>query len=395
MNIYSIYSPPRYTVTCLQYEDFFRNIGQKFIVGGDFNAKHPWWGSRLTNPKGRELYKCILKHHYSSLSTGSPTYWPSDLAKTPDLLDFIIYNGIPRSFLDILDSADLSSDHSPLIATLSIALHTVANLVKVVTHKTDLQYFGYWIDQNLNLNTSIKSGSELEDTVETFTKLIHEAAYLSTPKKFENNGNNVRISAEIRELISEKRRLRRLYQSTRSSLDKTNFNRASQYLKKRLREYKNELVKNFLKNLDIARNDEYSLWKATRYLKRPTKRNVPIKDDNGDWCRYDSSKANTFKTHLEKTFNPFELNNTADRQQIENFLDIACQMDLPIKHITPEEVKSTVNKLNNTKSPGYDNIDVKVVKFLPRKGIIFLTTIFNSILRLNISHHNGNMRKLL
>lgn len=383
INIFSIYFPPRHTVDCKDYENFFKNIGPKFIVGGDFNAKHPWWGSRVQNPKGKALYECIIKNNYSPLTTGSPTYWPSDPAKRPDLLDFIVYNGIPRSFLDISNCDDLSSDHSPIIATFSTVLHTIAKKVKIVTAKTDMQSFKYWIEQNLNLNIPLKTGNELEDAVESFTNLIHEAGLLSTPQQCQSNGVNVRISAEIRELIMNKRRLRKIYQSTRSPIDKTNFNRAAQYLKKRLKEYKNDSVKKFLRQLDVTRNDDHSLWKATKYLKRPPKRNIPVKDVNGDWCKSDQSKANAFKEYLEDAFNPFSLNTQSDRDEILNFLDIPCQMDLPIKHITPSEVQSEVNKLNNAKSPGYDKIDSKVIKALPKKGIIFLTTIFNSILRLN------------
>lgn len=37
---------------------------------------------------------------------------------------------------------------------------------------------------------------------------------------------------------------------------------------------------------------------------------------------------------------------------------------------------------NKTKSPGYNNIDALVAKSLPKKGVIFLTLIFNAILRL-------------
>ena len=40
-------------------------------------------------------------------------------------------------------------------------------------------------------------------------------------------------------------------------------------------------------------------------------------------------------------------------------------MDRPIKHINPTEVKYAVDKLNNTKSPGYDNIDSKVLTSFP------------------------------
>ena len=55
----ALYSPPRHAIKHEQYEEFFNTLGPRFIVGGDFNAKHPYWGCRTFNPKGRELFKCI------------------------------------------------------------------------------------------------------------------------------------------------------------------------------------------------------------------------------------------------------------------------------------------------------------------------------------------------
>jgi len=36
-----------------------KNLGPKFLIGGDFNAKHTWWGSRIVNPKVSALLKCV------------------------------------------------------------------------------------------------------------------------------------------------------------------------------------------------------------------------------------------------------------------------------------------------------------------------------------------------
>lgn len=58
-------------------------------------------------------------------------------------------------------------------------------------------------------------------------------------------------------------------------------------------------------------------------------------------------------------------------------------MDLPIKFITPNEVKLEISMLNKKKSPGYDLIDGHVISKLPHKCVVFLTLIFNSIIRLN------------
>ena len=83
------------------FETFFQTLGPKFIGGGDYNCKNILWGSRLTTTKGRELSNVLLEKNYSFLSTGTPTYWPTDENKIPDLLDFFIINRISTTYIDI------------------------------------------------------------------------------------------------------------------------------------------------------------------------------------------------------------------------------------------------------------------------------------------------------
>lgn len=372
VSIYSVYYPPRFSVNCDQFEQFFNGLDNKFIVGGDFNAKHPWWGSRLVNPKGNQLYKCISNKQYKTLSTGSPTYWPSDPNKIPDVLDFIVFKGIPESSLSIVANYDLSSDHSPIIINFGTLLSKRKSNTKLLSAKTGIQMFQYLIEKNINLNLSIKNAAELDDATVYFTNLIHESAKLSSPQEVENNISRFRISFEIRQLIRRKRRLRKIWQRTRLPMDKTNFNRAAHLLKSRLKEYKNNSLCSYLRNLSPSNNNEYNLWKATKYLKRPQKRNVAVKDSSGVWCKTDKSKATSFKAYLENTFIPFSFCDTSDESRIKDFLNVACQMYRPIKPFTIKEVVNEVKKLNSKKSPGFDLIDAKVLKSLPKKDMFSL-----------------------
>ena len=41
--------------------EYFETLGPRFIAGGDYNAKHPRWGSRLTTTRGRELHKATTQ----------------------------------------------------------------------------------------------------------------------------------------------------------------------------------------------------------------------------------------------------------------------------------------------------------------------------------------------
>jgi len=78
ITITTVYCPPRRNLKREHFETFFQTLEIKFINGEDYNSKHTVWGSRLTATKGRELSKVIQEKNYSFLSTGTPTYWPTD-----------------------------------------------------------------------------------------------------------------------------------------------------------------------------------------------------------------------------------------------------------------------------------------------------------------------------
>jgi hypothetical protein len=122
ITIASVYCPPKYNLKAPQFNSFFQTLGPCFVAGGDYNSKHTLWGSRLVTTKGRELASLIHTHNYSFLSTGTPTYWPTDPNKLPDLLDFFIISKISPSNADMQPSYDLSSDHTPIISTISTTI---------------------------------------------------------------------------------------------------------------------------------------------------------------------------------------------------------------------------------------------------------------------------------
>ena len=379
----AIYFPPRFSVKLPTFQNFFYKLGHRFFVAGDFNAKHPWWGSRIVNPKGSELYKCIVNNNYSVLSTGNPTYWPTDTTKIPDVLDFAVFSGISSQLLDIADIDELSSDHIPLIATLNTTFEPNTTNT-IINGRTDLNSFSTWIERNINLNISLKTTSEIDDAVERLNYVIHKAGFLSTPKSpIQHNHNQILLTSEIRQLLLIKRRLRKRWQNSRDPNDKRIFNKAAKDLKIALYNMKNDQIGTYLSNLNTnnIKHNEFSLWNATKYIKRPTKRNAPVKDSSNVWCKTDKSKAEAFAHHLQNTFQPYA-NPNPFTDEINAFLDSSCPMDWPIKHVSPTEVKEEIKKLNCKKSPGYDGISGKAIQALPKKAILYITFIYNSMLRL-------------
>jgi hypothetical protein len=111
LTILDVYFPPKYTVKQEQLEDFYDNLKSRFIAGGDYNAKHTDWESRLITPRGRGVLKTIERKNLKHLSTGEPTYRPSDRNKLPDIVDFCVTKGIPQDFA-VANSTPSQSTHS-------------------------------------------------------------------------------------------------------------------------------------------------------------------------------------------------------------------------------------------------------------------------------------------
>ncbi|PNF38076.1 hypothetical protein B7P43_G18153 [Cryptotermes secundus] len=172
----AIYCPPRHSISTEEYIEFLQSQGNKFLIGGDWNAKNTAWGARLSTPKGRNLLKALIQQNCNYLSTGVPTYWPTDPNKLPDLLDFFINKGVTSNYIQVEPNFELSSDHSPVIATLSSHIISKPSIPTLFSKNTDWNSFHNYLENNINLKIRIKDTDELDEAVQNFTTLIQQAA---------------------------------------------------------------------------------------------------------------------------------------------------------------------------------------------------------------------------
>jgi len=72
VTISSCYCPPNKQITQGQFLSYFSSLGPKFISGGDYNAKHPQWGCRVSNPRGQTLHSTISTTSYKVITPPQP-----------------------------------------------------------------------------------------------------------------------------------------------------------------------------------------------------------------------------------------------------------------------------------------------------------------------------------
>jgi hypothetical protein len=66
-----------------------------------------------------QVLKTMERNNLKHLSTGEPTYWPSDRNKLPGLMDFCVTKSILQDFAVAKSCFDFFSDHSPVLITLT------------------------------------------------------------------------------------------------------------------------------------------------------------------------------------------------------------------------------------------------------------------------------------
>lgn len=381
VTIAATYFPPKHKITLIQYEHFFNSLGHYFIVGGDLNAKNQFWGCHTTNPKGRTLLQLANLKKYSILAPPDPTYWPTSISKRPDILDIFI-TFTPNSFQNIIKNLlEPCSDHTSVLLSIDAQPSTQPRQPSLTNGSMDWGKFREIIEQKVVLKTRLKHPNDIEDAIQYFTEIIQSAAWSSSTQISPRSQNSFPIPIHIRELIAKKRRARAIWQRTRLPSDKNIFNNLASSLKRILKQLRNDNFSSWVSSL-TSKNG--SLWKATRNCLKQKPINSPLKKEDNTWCKTDKEKAELFRSHLTKVFQPHhDMVNNAFEEHIENSLISPLPLYLPPKPFTPGELQYYIKLFPLKKSPGLDLITAEVARQLPKKAITHLTHIFNSILRLS------------
>jgi len=300
-------------------------------------------------------------------------------------LDIALSKGIERHRVSVSNVIDLCSDHCAVRLLVNIPASTNNARGRLFKKNTNVERYQHWLQNILDPTVEIESGEDLDDVIEQLNVQIHNAVSHATPPSRTNNRTPHRDvhlwSPEVAALVAEKRRLRRVWHNSRNPRDKTDFNRAAKELKELLSNLRRQSLEQYL--AEVGPDDpQHNLWRITKSLKRPSQRKEPVRNANGDWCRSDSERAKAFAEHLHEAFSPFARCTQREANETADFLDVPCQMSLPIPTVESDELIGEISRLKASKSPGYDGIDVPAIKALPSNGVLLLLNITNKCFQL-------------
>ncbi|KAF0750712.1 Uncharacterized protein FWK35_00014980 [Aphis craccivora] len=327
------------------------------------------------------LYNFVNAKKYSILAPPSPTYWPTSPLKKPDILDIFISKVPSNLYCNQENILDLNSGTSSVLLTINVSPTICMTPPKLFYPSTDRIKFHILVDQEITLNVKLKTHEDIDNGVDKFTSIIQTAAWASQSKPTPTSTKFLLLPIHLRSLITDKRRARAGYQSSRLPSHKAMYNLLSNFLKKHLLKHKLDI---FQQNLSNLSSSDGSLWRETNKLLKYKSSLPPLTKTDNSIAITDENKAETYRQHLSEIFKPHpDINNPDLTSKVTQYIDCPMPLHFPEKCFTPNKLKTAIQKYSIKKTPGFDLITAVVARCLPKKSILFLTYLFNAILRLS------------
>ena len=230
----------------------------------------------------------------------------------------------------------------------------------------------------------MKTPEHIEQAVATLTATIQEAARTTTTPE-STSRQTITIPQEIPDKIREKRKVKAKWQKHRTRENKKHLNKLAKEIKNKIKEHNNNEFTKFIGTLSTHENINYSLWKATKKIRKPIIPVPAIRKADNTWARNNEEQAEELSNRLCNTFTPHIINNSNLKSHTEEDAQttiITTDKEYTIPKTSAQEIRNIIDKTKNNKAPGIDLINGKILKNLPPKAIRLITVIFNAILRI-------------
>ncbi|KAL4125873.1 hypothetical protein QTP88_010110 [Uroleucon formosanum] len=389
--IVSAYQPPSRTMHIADYDNLM-NLHNNIIMAGDLNSKHTNWGCRVTNPNGNKLQKYISTSACIVSAPSTPTYFPSDMNRLADILDILVTKSIHFNVAQE-SLSELDSGHNPVIIHLNSPLQFYRPNVTLFKGKPNWCTYSDYINNKLVIPKNITTVLAADKIAEHFTEVVTNAARVCSVTSPQNpiQKNYGALPLFVLTLIQQKHIARRAWQNQRNPAAKTTLNKLTKQVQTALQQFRVNSYSKFLSN--IHQNDS-SLWKVTKNLLNQETNCIPSLRTPTRLIISDADKCKLFSENLSNTFSLNQYAHNSNDLRVVNVLRSPnFSVQNSINFATPGEIKTIIKRLPNKKSPGHDNITNLMYKKLPNKAIMFMTSLFNSLLRLG--HFPENWKKAI
>ena len=275
----------------------------------------------------------------------------------------------------------MDSDHFPIQISLDKPLkrNTPLTEPRYRFDKTNDGLLHNTLKDSLNnTDTNITTQDELEELAVTLCDKLMKAVDSSTPKSYSRNDPKSPISQAIPDLIKEKPRLRRLYNSTQDPNTKSAINKLQKEIRTKINQESTISWEKFCNSISLESDPKQSWRKVTNFLKPKGPRCYLTLKLGNKTAKTNPEKAQLFaesvernvgigshllrKSHFDR-INKFVEAHSYHFTPPDSINDITTDTDDDSDLVADDTLIRTVrHELKNGKTPGIDNVYNDILK---------------------------------
>ena len=372
------------------------------IITGDFNSRHTDFGHDKDDKSGTTLVDITNQYNYTKLNDNEPTY-TNDTTALQDVKDLMFSSPtLTREFLEFWVDEDLGSDHNIITATFKdtgITYDKNKNKIEIkLYHKADWNHINDQITTTMtNITLNHKSTTtDIDNYVTTLTTTISKTIKDNVQTKTIED-NKIGIPKYIRDMIKDKKYIRKKWKQTGIRYYKTMYNKYNNEIRKLIKEENQKNWNRKCNDMELQENQDNS-WKQLKYTmgtnktqtKYPTL--ITINEDTTK-KRWETPEqkiellTKTLKEIFTEDIEKPHFNKTqkeiVDTHYNNNQHKYTPDINTPINYKTANNniskltIYKHINKLHNNKAPGPDKINNKIIKALIISLINILHNLYN------------------
>ena len=356
------------------------NFNNPFFVFGDLNSKHKQW-THTINKAGSILYDLQFTSGFFVVHSDENTYRPISKNVKPSKIDLILTNNTLEYDLPTV-IYDFNSDHIPVEFIFYSQLVSMLNKSPKNYTKANWNKFRNIIADKLVLpkyKPAEASVDDIDKMINDFEVVVNEAGDKSIPNS-KINCKEFELPDNIRQIIRLRNYFRRNWSRHHYLPFKQEIINLNKIIKDEINNYRQNIWKTRLENIKPNNSNIFKLTKLFKNRKTGVKKIIH------------NSKPVISKEHTCQLFADhfFETHNNSLKNYLPEFtksINLQCSSFLSsqitvseIERIDESELNNKIKRLQNNKSPGFDELTNRIVKNIPFTAIKYLTFIYNSCL---------------
>ncbi|KAH9528787.1 hypothetical protein DERF_002701 [Dermatophagoides farinae] len=397
--ISSVYANPNYdisdTLHCIDH--LMTSFHQaNILIAGDFNSSNRFWYSNFNDMRGDLLLATIIQNNLVVINNcATPTFNTFrrnrhltshiDLTMTSSSLSTNVHNW------NVIESLEIS-DHRIITYDVNFSVPTtpeVTTTIKWNTNNINWEQWSTFINDSFNNNNitcdyinEINSKFDLDYCVSLITNTIQQACE-KTMRRYNNRRtkrNPWHNDRHTRELLQTQKSLYRRFRRCYNENQRNILIEQYQSTRKQYREHLQKLKDDHLEKRFKSENDIDNYYNVCNFLKHHDTMPARTLANQPD-------PTSTVKMLLDYLFPDDNSDDDTQQQmyirdQVNNWVNIHHNDDMPFHPVTCHELINAINKFNNNTSPGFDGLAPIICKQFVANFPDIAVAIYNQCLQL-------------